>query len=195
MFFRLLTADLVIADVSIENANVFYELGLRHAARDKRTFLMRCRTNGPSPFDLMTDRYFSYDKDKPAGSIDDLVKAIEATVRSEGQDSPFFQLLPGLEALNRAPFLIVPRGFREEVERASATGAVGDLQLLGEEISEFEWASEGLRIVGRGLCGLQAFEAAVPVWETILRSGSADEEANIELGTLYLGLKDFVRSD
>src|SRR5712691_13459792 len=35
MFRLLLTADLVIADLSIHNANVFYELGMRHALRDK----------------------------------------------------------------------------------------------------------------------------------------------------------------
>jgi hypothetical protein len=40
MFQRLLTADLVIADLSIHNANVFYELGIRHALRDKRTLLL-----------------------------------------------------------------------------------------------------------------------------------------------------------
>lgn len=36
MFQRLLTADLVIADLSIDNANVFYELGIRHALRVDR---------------------------------------------------------------------------------------------------------------------------------------------------------------
>jgi hypothetical protein len=40
--FSVLTADLVIADISIHNANVFYELGVRHALRDKKTFLIRC---------------------------------------------------------------------------------------------------------------------------------------------------------
>ena len=30
MFFELVTADLVLADISILNANVFYELGVRH---------------------------------------------------------------------------------------------------------------------------------------------------------------------
>src|SRR5436190_24179738 len=43
MFQLLLTADLVIADVSIDNANVFYELGIRHALRDKRTLLLRSK--------------------------------------------------------------------------------------------------------------------------------------------------------
>ena len=41
MFQRLLTADLVIADISIHNANVYYELGVRHALRGKHTFMIR----------------------------------------------------------------------------------------------------------------------------------------------------------
>jgi hypothetical protein len=59
MFQRLLTADLVVADLSIDNANVFYELGIRHSLREKRTFMLRCEGD-KYPFDLQTDRYFIY---------------------------------------------------------------------------------------------------------------------------------------
>src|SRR4051794_20453667 len=41
MFQLLLTADIVVADISIHNANVFYELGIRHALRERGTFLLR----------------------------------------------------------------------------------------------------------------------------------------------------------
>ena len=41
MFQLLAHADLVIADISLHNANVFYELGARHALRKRRTFLIR----------------------------------------------------------------------------------------------------------------------------------------------------------
>ena len=44
MFQRLLVADLVIADISTNNPNVFYELGIRHALQEKRTFLLRAKT-------------------------------------------------------------------------------------------------------------------------------------------------------
>src|SRR5512143_3867683 len=73
MFQRLLTADLVVADLSIHTANVFYELGIRHALRDKRTFLLRSESDA-YPFDLQTDRYFVYKKTAPAASLDDLIK-------------------------------------------------------------------------------------------------------------------------
>jgi hypothetical protein len=70
MFQQLLVADLVIADVSIHNANVFYELGIRHALQPKRTYLLRAKQDKPGsergpedevPFDLRTDRYLEYD--------------------------------------------------------------------------------------------------------------------------------------
>ena len=35
MFSLILEADLVICDITIHNANVFYELGIRHALRKK----------------------------------------------------------------------------------------------------------------------------------------------------------------
>lgn len=57
MFHLLMMADLVIADMTIHNPNVFYELGIRHAFRDKFTFLIRSEGND-DPFDLKTDRSF-----------------------------------------------------------------------------------------------------------------------------------------
>jgi len=93
MFQRLLTADLVVADLSIDNANVFYELGIRHALREKRTFMLRCEGD-KYPFDLQTDRYFIYQRENPAASLEQLVPALRQTLNSEEQDSPVFKLLP-----------------------------------------------------------------------------------------------------
>src|SRR6186997_2505853 len=57
MFRLLVCADLVIADISIHNANVFYELGIRHGVRPNATFLLRAKSDRKYPFDLQTDRY------------------------------------------------------------------------------------------------------------------------------------------
>jgi hypothetical protein len=43
MFQQLLVADIVVADISIHNANVFYELGTRHALQPTRTLLLRAK--------------------------------------------------------------------------------------------------------------------------------------------------------
>jgi hypothetical protein len=95
MFRQLVTADLVVADVSIHNANVFYELGIRHALRRGRTFLLR-HEGDDIPFDLKTDRYLTYDAGDPAASVQRLAEALRATIDGRRADSPIFLLLPEL---------------------------------------------------------------------------------------------------
>src|SRR5215204_2038006 len=133
MFQRLLTADLVVADISIHNANVYYELGVRHALRGKRTFLIRGRgadlKTDEVPFDIKTDRYLTYDGVNPATSVDDLVEGLRQTTNSEAHDSPVFQMLPDLAEQDRARFLPIPRDYSEEVERAMEKKELGDLEL------------------------------------------------------------------
>src|SRR5450631_3185091 len=76
MFQMLITHDVVIADISISNANVFYELGIRHGLRPKGTILLRFPTVGADvPFDLKTDRYIAYDREKPEAAVDPLASA------------------------------------------------------------------------------------------------------------------------
>jgi hypothetical protein len=194
MFQRLLTADLVVADVSIHNANVFYELGIRHALRDKRSFLLRC-DGDKYPFDLQTDRYLAYDQANPGASLDPLVAALRQTLDTEEQDSPVFQVLPDLRVQDRSRFLPVPRDFREEVEQATAGQSRGDMSLLAAETQGFEWESEGLRVVGRAQFHMNALEGARMTWEAVGKFDPLDLEANILLGTIYERLGDLTRSD
>ena len=127
MFQQLLVADLVVADISIHNANVFYELGIRHALQPKRTFLLRAKSlkdlkdRGPEddvPFDLKTDRYLEYDSTKPAALLEMLTSALQQTIANENRDSPVFQMLPDLAEQDRSRFLPVPQTFRDDVELA-----------------------------------------------------------------------------
>ena len=81
MFRQLLAADLVIADISIHNANAFYELGIRHAMRNKYTVMIKSKVRGDSHvFDLKADRYLPYNPDEPAAAVDDLIKTINSTL-------------------------------------------------------------------------------------------------------------------
>ena len=59
MFRLLVTADVVVADVSIHNANVFYELGVRHAVRPWSTVLLFAE-GGRLPFDVAPLRATPY---------------------------------------------------------------------------------------------------------------------------------------
>src|SRR4051794_17846258 len=147
MFQLLLTRDLVVADISIHNANVFYELGIRHALRDKWTFLIRCKGDDV-PFDHLTDRYFEYDKDDPGAGLDRLIEAMRRTIESQASDSPVFRSIPGLKAQDVGRFVVVPADFGGEVEIAREQGLAGDLLLLSQEANGLPWEVEGLRVVG-----------------------------------------------
>jgi hypothetical protein len=188
MFRLLVTADLVIADVSIHNANAFYELGIRHGLRHQHTFLMRERSTAAKyPFDLQTDRYFTYDFATLASHVEGLAHALRSTLNADPghKDSPVFQLLPGLEPHDRAILMPVPLGFQEAVRLARGGGKRGDLRLLASEAQGFEWESEGLRLVGEAQFRLKAFYGAKETFETLHRANPRDVHANLRLGTIY----------
>ena len=188
MFRLLVTADLVIADVSIHNPNVFYELGIRHGLRDRHTFMLREKSTAALyPFDLQTDRYFVYDFANLAGSVDALAEALHSTLGAapDRKDSPVFQLLPALRPHDRAALMPVPPDFREEVELARNGRQRGDLRLLADEAQGFDWELEGLRLVGEAQIRIRAFKGAKDTFEALHRLQPDDVHADLRLGTLY----------
>ncbi len=58
-------SDIVIADVSFPNPNVFYELGVRHACR-VGTVMIKDRAVNGAPFDIAHQRHIAYDN-TPSG--------------------------------------------------------------------------------------------------------------------------------
>ena len=183
MFEQLLLADLVIADISIHNANVYYELGVRHALRDRRTVLLRARIQ-EVPFDLKTDRYLEYPADDPAAARASLRETIRQTVVSDVCDSPVYLLLPELKPRDPAEFRPVPPAFREAVLRAERAGEAGLVGLLGEEISDLHWDIQGRRCVGRSQFRMRRFRDARATWEAIRAERRDDVEANLALATI-----------
>ena len=198
MFRRLLTADLVVADLSIHNANVFYELGIRHALRDHGTFMLRCEGD-KFPFDLQTDRYFIYDKNDPGASLEALVAALRRTkdlIQSVAtvKDSPVFASLPNLTEPDPSLFNPVPQDFGEEVAFAGTGEQAGDLALLSYEVRGFEWEMRGWRTVGTAQFDLKALAGARETWEQVRKLEPNDLDTNIRLGTIYQRLGDLTRS-
>jgi hypothetical protein len=188
MFRLLITADLVIADVSIYNANVFYELGIRHGLRHQHTVLVRERTTGDRyPFDLQTDRYFTYDARALADGVEPLSAVLRTTLAADAtvRDSPVFQLLPALAPHDRAVLIPVPLDFREAVSVARGGGCRGDLRLLAHEVQGLPWESEGLRVVGDAQFSITALRGAQETFEALRRTSPDDLHANFRLGTIY----------
>ncbi|MGH9278474.1 MAG: TRAFs-binding domain-containing protein [Acidimicrobiales bacterium] len=102
MFERLILCDFAVADLTTANANVFYELGVRHAVRPYSTVLMFAQ-GGRLPFDLALDRIFPYKLDASGRPIEveltreALLDRLEAA-RAAQTDSPVFQLVDGFAA-------------------------------------------------------------------------------------------------
>src|SRR5262249_6217386 len=99
MFERLILCDYAVADLTNANANVFYELGIRHAVRPYRTVLVSAKGQMPQ-FDLQPVRYKPYELDesgKPARPADDLAALAEQLRYAQEEsaqtavDSPIYQ--------------------------------------------------------------------------------------------------------
>lgn len=106
MFARLLLAEFVVADMTAANPNVFYELGVRHAAKPYTTIPLFA-TIGTPPFDVGMVRAIPYelvDGRLTEATAAALKQALTARIRAAldspvAQDSPLFQLFdhyPGI---------------------------------------------------------------------------------------------------
>jgi len=73
---RIMHSDIVVADVTYPNPNVFYELGLRHACR-AGTVIIRDKTGPSIPFDIAHLRHIQYDN-TPTG-----LKALSSALRKQ----------------------------------------------------------------------------------------------------------------
>ena len=97
MFERLVLCEYAVADLTTANANVFYELGVRHAVRPWSTVLLFAEGGSQLPFDVAPLRAMPYrvgPDGKPTNSgetgkllAERLIEAKEAMI-----DSPLYQL-------------------------------------------------------------------------------------------------------
>jgi len=190
MFSLLLLADMVIADISIHNANVFYELGIRHALKNKTTVLIKCPGFDETPFDILGFRYVTYDKDDPSAAIPLLIKTIQDSMLSDRNDSPVFFAMPHLGVQDTEKFFIVPVGFLEETALAIRAKEPGKLALLASEADSFSWKIPAHREIGEALVNMEAYDYARHVWEKIKDKYPQDKQANINLATIYQRLSE-----
>lgn len=87
-------ADVVIVDITGRNPNVFLELGIRYALRNKVTVLL-AQGGTQIPFDIKVYRYIEYDRFKPAEARKRIAESIvEGLSDSVTSDSAVFDVLP-----------------------------------------------------------------------------------------------------
>lgn len=119
MFERLVLCEFAVADLTTANANVFYELGVRHAARQAATVQIFAGTSR-LPFDVAMLRALPYSVDS-GGAPDNvgetrqaLAKLLRHARESRDKDSPLFQLLEDYPNIQREKTDV----FREQVRFA-----------------------------------------------------------------------------
>ncbi len=182
MFQELLLADIVVADLSIHNANVFYELGVRHAFRKRGIVHVRASKQGESiklPFDVFNIRTIKYDisaegvtEEKPnKRNIHNFRRVVKNTWDStvETIHSPIYNLLTGLKEPEKKTLTTpLATGFwrdytdwQERVEIAQRRKLIGDILLLTDEISNPFLKEEAIGEVGRALQELGRHELAL----------------------------------
>jgi len=187
MFKLILEADIVVADITIHNANVFYELGIRHALRKKHTVMIRGEgLEDATPFDLLTDRYIPYPAKNPAEALENLKKTIKASMSSNRDtDSPVFAMMDELPEADPERVRMVPPDFKEEVDRARAAQAAGWLALLSDEVRTLRFQWGGLKLVADAQWKLKDWDGALRSWKTIVETHRDDIEANLALANIY----------
>jgi len=178
MFQELLLADLCLVDMSIDNANVFYELGVRHAFR-KRGVVHIQAGRSYMPFDIFSVRTIPYhvtpegvpdpdfiDKDKAA-----IARIVRATWSSEPEriHSPVFNLLTSLQEADRKTLRTpLATGFwreynewKQRVTVAQRQKRIGDILLLTEEIKNPLIKEEAIAEAGKALANMGRNELAL----------------------------------
>jgi hypothetical protein len=149
MYERLLLAETVIADLTMANPNVFYELGIRHCARPKSTILIFAE-GVKLPFDVSPLRAIPYklkDGKLPKSETEKLLQNITARLQhalgaTSGPDSPLFQLIdkfPGVQLPHEVTESFRDRvkyidSMRMELEHARKSGNIKEGEKLIIEI-------------------------------------------------------------
>ena len=120
LFERLIFCEYAVADLTTANANVFYELGVRHAVRRCSTILLFSKDGSQLPFDVAPLRALPYvlgadgrpaESDATCGVIADrLNEARQARI-----DSPIYQLVDNYPNIDHTKTDV----FREQVDYSS----------------------------------------------------------------------------
>ncbi len=110
----ILDAEVAVVDISTANPNVYYELGVRHALRDRVTVLIR-REGTRNPFNITGMNTIDYDDSDPA-KLEQARSKIRNFIRngllSSTRDSLVHAAVPGLEVTSRQGSIAASRVYR-----------------------------------------------------------------------------------
>ncbi|MBI4964110.1 MAG: DUF4071 domain-containing protein [Desulfomonile tiedjei] len=156
MFERLILCEYAVADLTTANANVFYELGVRHAVRPWSTVLIFAAGGSQLPFDVAPLRALPYQL-TPEGAPAEVAATKEALTqrlleaKKTATDSPIFQLVEGYPDIDHTKTDV----FRDRVQYSSEMKArlaeargrgVDALRAVEQELGVIEDVESGVVI-------------------------------------------------
>jgi tetratricopeptide (TPR) repeat protein len=141
MYEQLLTADVVIADLSTYNCNAFYELGVRHALRPYTTITI-AEDKMVFPFDVnhIAIRRYQHlgegiDFEEVERMRNELTEAIRIIAAQPANDSPVYEFLNNLTppAIARPAVALPPAAPAPSPSPAAPNDTVGQLMCLADD--------------------------------------------------------------
>jgi tetratricopeptide (TPR) repeat protein len=215
MFFELITADLVLADISILNANVFYELGIRHGVGPRGVVAVHAGWSD-RPFDVAPDRTFRYEgklfvkgmeaeerwQDRLTAEIDRFAEVLKRLIAEDEQKtgSPVYSHVEGLKPVDfseiktdRARYFgAVHQEWQQKLKIARKQQHPGDILTLAEDMPTRLHRKKLLWESARALVALNRFEAARVVLDELLEMDHDNFEAKcfLELVQNRLGFRE-----
>ncbi len=183
MFQRLLISDLVIADITIDNPNVWYELGARHALRTGGVIMLACRDR--IPFNITTEKIEKYHlkggRPDPAFLEDDRSRLTKRALQAAAEtirvrSSPIYHLLKNLEEpewkrlrVNEADgFWNGYDRWTQRLTEAKDKNRAGDIMVLAEDPPAMGFQLEARRAAGKALISLRSYELAIDQFQRAL---------------------------
>lgn len=200
MFAELVTADFVLADISILNANVFYELGIRHTVGPRGVICLHAGWAN-RPFDVAPQRTFKYDgqlfrvglaqdeawETKIAAEVSRLGKTLQKAVAADctTEGSPVYGNLPKLvppdaSQIGTARFKHYQAQSEEWNQRVTIAGKEGhaeDILTLAGDVPSPYYRRKLLRQCGEALLALGRFAPAEKIFQELCRDVEGDKSA------------------
>jgi tetratricopeptide (TPR) repeat protein len=165
MFERLLLCEFALADLTTANPNVFYELGVRHAARPATTLAIFAKRQSlpfdiaylrSLPYDLGEDNRFGADEALALrGALTRRLTELRQVAREDAaSDSPIFQLLadygaPDIKRLKTDVFRDRVRyatGIKRELGAAREHGDVDALKAIEGRLGALDGIEAGILV-------------------------------------------------
>jgi tetratricopeptide (TPR) repeat protein len=202
MFQDLLLAEFVVADLTIDNPNVWYEIGVRHALRAGGAVLTYA-SRDRLPFDIAGQRMQRYtlkegklDPDLVEAERTALTEAIEATLGAwrGRRASPVYQQLPSLREPDWKTLKVGDvnefwqglETWQSRVNVALQKQRPGDILVLAEETPNSVLEFEALRTAARALLKLNRPRYALSVIQQACQLDPDDVEAR-QIEAIALG--------